>query len=745
MKNLLLPCLLCFTLTFIGQTSNDGEITSQTQTPERISVLWDASLNTGDRKVSEEIELLRSYIKGLASVNVVVSKFRNGVFDQKEFDCSGECTNLFEYLDKTQYNGASNYSGLIDQNASKSDLAIVFTDGMSVFEPLDSTLKIPVLVVNSRRNAAHQYLAEFSAATQGGYVDLSRLSKQEGLNVLNFVPNDSAEKTTLQQQDPLYYGVVYNEDKTPIQGALVRIKNSFTEVRTENNGRYKIAAKEGDVLEISALGMITKDTVLTRSKKTHIPLKADGELLDEVLVQQKKVTEEKVDEAFGNQKKAAVGYSLGQKFTSKDIQPYHTTLAQVLIRMPGVVVEGVDGINEKYVFRKTQNASFLNGGKTYPAIILDGLLIDQATQRVPFIDPLTIESITLLKSALSTVRYGQLAAYGAIVIELKDYDNGDAPVRQNTALVRGNDYDENPPLLENAFAALPKPNYLSVLERSTSFEEARTTYYKQLRNEKNNLEFYLRAASYFERWNAEFSLDILSNIAVVASQNVKALKVLAYRFEEQGALERARYVYEQLVNLRPQDVQSYRDLAQAYVATGEYELAATLYRQMLFNTIPNVDFEPVEDIVIHEFRNLIMKHKSRINYQGLPNSLLAIDFEIDIRLMLEWNHPGAEFDVQVVSPEKKYFSYSHTAFNNKELLQQEMDNGFFMKEFVVDEGEKGSWIVNIRHSGGHNDQVPLLLKYTQFKNYGTPKETRTVKVIQLDKFQDKVTLDLFVN
>ncbi len=257
-------------------------------TPEKIQLLWDTSLKLKDRGLQLELALLKSYIDALETVQVFVSKFNSSVYETKSFKCSEGCDALYDFLKASDYNGASNFSELLRKNNLNTDVALIFTDGITIFEPLDSELKIPVFTINSKKEAAHTYLSEFSEATKGSYVDLSEYSVEGALLFLTSFKEASNPLSTKNDVNELYYGVVYNEDKTPIQGAVVRIKNSFVEVQTESNGRYKIAAQAGDVLEISALGMLKKDTVLTETKRTHIPLVANGELLDEILLQQKK-------------------------------------------------------------------------------------------------------------------------------------------------------------------------------------------------------------------------------------------------------------------------------------------------------------------------------------------------------------------------------------------------------------------------------------------------------------------------
>jgi tetratricopeptide (TPR) repeat protein len=725
--------LFLFTSSFFVSAQNGGSTSAQTRpAPDKILLVWDTSIKLKGRDLQSEISLLKSYIDGLDGVQVTASKFNSNVYETKTFNCSGSCEALYNYVRTSDYNGASNFSELLRKNSPKAAIALVFTDGITIFEPLDSELKIPVFTINSKKDAAHTYLSEFSKATKGSYIDLSKQSVGEALLFLTTFKEATNTLDSNNDLDDLYYGVVYSDDKTPIQGAVVRIKNTFTEVETENNGRYKIVAKAGDVLEISALGMLKKDTVLTETKRTHIPLVADGELLDVVLLQQKKKEEEKRKTAFGEKSKGEVGY-LTQEITKSQISLADINAFEVIKRQPGI--EEYQGA---LYFTKA-----ISINRTPILIYVDGIPVD--ANILQSLDARLIENITQLKTLASTVRYGSLGVGGVLLITTSTDKEADVATNEDRALVKGNEYTETLPTLEWASASIPKSHYILALEKSGSFEEAKDIYYKQLKIEKNNIDYYLDAASYFERWNAAFSNTVLSNIAAIAPQNAKALKILAYTYEEKGEIEKARYVYEQLVNLRPQDIQSYRDLALIYTQTEAYDLAATLYRQMVYNTIPNVDFAPIQDIVFNEFRHLIKNHKSQINYKGLPNELLSLEFKLDLRIVLEWNHPATEFDVQIVSPDQKFFSYSHTAFNNKELLQSEIDEGFFMKEFIIEDGEKGSWLLNIRHNGQHSDNIPLLLKYTQYKNYGKSNETKVIKVVQLDKLQEKVTLDSFVN
>ena len=120
----------------------------------------------------------------------------------------------------------------------------------------------------------------------------------------------------------------------------------------------------------------------------------------------------------------------------------------------------------------------------------------------------------------------------------------------------------------------------------------------------------------------------------------------------------------------------------------------TWSKQMIFNLVPNVNFESIEPIIYNEFRYLIANHKRKIVYKDIPNEFLAINFKKDVRIVLEYTNPLAEFEVQFVSPDKRYYTWRHTYFDNK--------------------------------------------------NYGLPNETKQVKVVNLSRYNQKITLNKFL-
>lgn len=523
----------------------------------------------------------------------------------------------------------------------------------------------------------------------------------------------------------------------PIQGATVQVKNSFTEAVTDADGNFNIKASEGAVLVVSYFGMEPKEVLVPASKTLQITLETDAELLDEVLIEAKRKEQEKTEEtAYGKRNRKALGYSTSQVLTADQINQSYTSSFDVLRLLPGIAVSGLFP-NQAVVF--TKNLSITTA---LPAVVVDGAVYEQSILNA--ITPDEIEQVSLLKSANATLRYGQLGAGGAILITTKmaARNNLKEVEKPPSLLVEGNEYEESVITYESLPNTAP---YIVALQNATSFDAAKRIYEEQTANGNNNtVSYYASVSDYFLKWDKDFSFRVLSNIAREATNNPRALKTYAYKLEERDEMLKALNVYNRILALRPEQAQSYRDVAKASEAVGDYQTAFALYYQIIYNTIPKVDCTGIKDLAINEMLHLLAFHKNKVPYETLPNDFLATKLNEDIRIVLEWNTPAKDFETQFVSPDNKFFIWNHTKFTNKELLEQEATQGFAIKEQLVDEKSKGMWRVNIRYYDEDPENNPTFLKYTLYQNYGQPNETQEIKVFNLAKLTEKITVDTFL-
>ena len=523
-------------------------------------------------------------------------------------------------------------------------------------------------------------------------------------------------------------GVVMAEGE-PIQGATIRVKGSYKQVKTDADGKFSIDALSGDVLQIDYLTTIPAE--LTATPAMNIDLTVDGELLEQVELtsaEREFLSDRNIETAYGKKKFDRLGYRAAQ-ITADEISDGALTFEQALLRLPTVGVVNPTSIN-------------LSNGR---AIVIDDIVYgpDQVgpTGLNGLLDINNVYSITVIPGIVGSVRYGTLGRNGVIIVRTKTYaaaqgDYKPAP-KEKTALVTGNNYSEGLVLLDNQ----RDTDYIARLKQANSFEAAKALYEQQRSLADNyGIDFYFNASKYFEKWDMDYAAGIAREILNIAPKNPKALKTLAYRLEDMGDLEGAKTVYQRLALLNPNDAQSFRDLAYIYKETGEYTKSFALYKRILANQTEGVDFSGIQGVAEAELRHLILNHKDKVYYKDLPNSLLQADWKRDIRIVFEWNDPAAEFDLQFVDPSKKFFTYKHTKFDNLDKMQEEYTKGYCIEQFEIDDSVRGNWLINVESLSGDSSLNPVYLKYTIYTNYGKTNETKETGVVNLSSLDKKVTV-----
>ena len=403
-------------------------------------------------------------------------------------------------------------------------------------------------------------------------------------------------------------------------------------------------------------------------------------------------------------------------------------------KFPGVRVLGANtGFSGSDVIYQIRGGNQSIENDIPPAWVVNGVVTDQEPS---YIDVSQIENITVLKSTIATNKYGTIAAGGAFVITTKGLSGGTKAAAPKSALVTGNNY------VNDAIAAdLDEQEYITQLRPLPSIQEKFSAYRKMSRTQDLSLEFYSDMARYFQEIDLESADKVRSDLAYVARKNAKAMRTLAYLYEEAGDVKKTVLTYESILKLVPNEAQSYRDVANAYVSNGEYNKALEIYINTLGERVKGVDFTGIEKVLKTELSRLVQRYKDKIEFTRLPNEWLRADFKQDVRMLIEWTDATVPFEFQFVNPDKKFFKWNHTLEENRERLVDEQKQGFQIEEFIIDDAPQGDWLINVQYLGLEDDYVlPPFLKYTLYRNYGTPEESKEVRVIKLFRQTEKVTL-----
>lgn len=208
------------------------------------------------------------------------------------------------------------------------------------------------------------------------------------------------------------------------------------------------------------------------------------------------------------------------------------------------------------------------------------------------------------------------------------------------------------------------------------------------------------------------------------------LKAAAYLFEERGNIEKAEDIYTNILELRPGYAQSYRDLAGIRTIAGEKRKALGLYgryiRKSRIDTL-EVPLTGIDSIVSTEVNNLVFLDSVKATRKTDNKTLQTVYWPV--RILVEWNNSEAEFDLQFVNPENRFFIWSHTKEDNAERISEEKIKGYSSEQFLIDKSIAGEWKVNLKYFG-NKSYDPTYFKISVYNEYGMPTQSRRIEVFK---------------
>ncbi|NII83235.1 TonB-dependent receptor [Pedobacter sp. SG908] len=203
-------------------------------------------------------------------------------------------------------------------------------------------------------------------------------------------------------------GKVTSADGLPIPGAVVKVKGKTGGTGTSSEGKYTISAQDGDILQISSVGFVTKEVPVGQSATINISLAEDKQQLDEVVVV-----------GYGvQQKKLVTGATVQVKGETLQKQSTTNALQGLQGQTPGVQItstSGQPGENIKVTIRGLGTI-----GNASPLYVVDGVL----TGDITYLNSSDIESIDVLKDAASAAIYGSQAANGVVLVTTRQGKRG---------------------------------------------------------------------------------------------------------------------------------------------------------------------------------------------------------------------------------------------------------------------------------------------------------------------------------
>ena len=218
--------------------------------------------------------------------------------------------------------------------------------------------------------------------------------------------------------------IISGTDQAAVAGASVVLKGTRQGTSTDVNGQFSIAAKEGNILVISGVGIEMMELTVGKETVINIPVQVNSKNMQEVVVTALGVRREK----------RKLGYALQEVKGESLTTARETNVSNQLAgKVAGVTVvgssSGVGGSSRVSI--RGERSVDLN--KNQPLYVVDGVPISNSLtggsgrnnlevdfgNGAGFVNPDDIESLTVLKGPAASALYGSRAANGVIIIKTK--------------------------------------------------------------------------------------------------------------------------------------------------------------------------------------------------------------------------------------------------------------------------------------------------------------------------------------
>lgn len=756
--------------TYFSLTTLPRIIVEKKVLPRSLCLLWDASGSGAQRDVERELAVLDSYFRVIGSCSVELVAFSNTVLPSRQYSITnGKWDALEVALRDLPFDGGTQL-GALDMGKYRCDEFVLCTDGISNFGNADITLSsTPVLTLNSAQSAEHSYLRYIAQKTGGQYVNLVEQTDDEALygmthQTLSFVSAQFSEGGA----DELYPSM-----STPIHKAF----SIAGKLRTES---VILTLNFGFGNRIVS----TKDILISKAKHG-----ASTGVTPRIWAQQKLA---ELDMRYEHNKEqiTALGkeYSIVTRTTSllvldrlEDYVQYNIAPPESEPELRSQYLALVKEKKQQETLSEQQHldriATLFAQRKAWWNTVFDTTAPKPAKTKKELLQPRVFDTVgpSVSIEVREETTDGDVAASNAGTFSAAegrgDLSNPLLPAvppsggkgffktrggRLQEKRLRADGLNINRQLSDKATPEQagdamielktwdPQTPYMHAFRKATD-EELYAVYREQKRNYAGSPSFYLDAATYFaERKKPGLALRILSNIAEMELENHQLLRILGNKLLQMKHTGLAVSIFRDVLAMREEEPQSYRDLGLALAADNQAQKAVDMLYSLAKRQWDG-RFPEVELIALNEMNHVIAKAGARIDTHNIDPRLIAA-MPVDIRVVLSWDADNTDIDLWVTDPRGEKCFYSHRNTTIGGAMSHDLTGGYGPEEFLLRRAISGTYTIQANYYGDRQQRLagPTTLTLALYTNYGKADETRKEIILQLKNVRDVIDIGTLV-
>ena len=746
--------------------------------PGKIAVVWDTSLSGSKRNIEKEKELLKEYLKKVnnATVTFIPFNLEQGK-EQTVTVKNGDASALMELIDKVVYDGATRFNTLA-LGKIKADEILLFTDGINTYDRQNklNLPNIPVYIINSSAEYEPGLLKAWANKTYGSFINLTALDQNKALALLTNKPLRVIKYKVKNIKDVYpaigsevgesisISGILVSGDETqyceipdnePAKGIDLEVVLGYDPKHIVGSEKFTVKAggnnpavarlwamqkiqdleqdPQGNKKEILALGqeysIVTSDTSLlvleNASDYARYNITPPEELLEEYnsiiknrTNEESKAKKDAWDDAVNQAKEVKEWWNKEFKPVSvakKKYESLHDT-------------DGVfDSILPELELGEPSDFRISPREASADAPARNEAMADRAAR------PAIREAISLNAGAemsRSSASMSRAAADMAFDGALEEAVLADASAEPSSSANRG------PSIKVKSWD--PDTPYLKILKKSKD-AELYADYLKLKTGYEDQPSFYFDITDEFiRRGQKKEALIVLSNITEMKLDSVELLRIAANKLLQIEQYDYAIELFERITQLRDEDPQSFRDLALAYWAKGDYQKAFDLFYKVLETNWHRSN--QIKQIVFVELNNLL-NEKPKLKKKDLPKELV-FNMPVDIRIVMAWSTDNTDMDLHVIDPvgEECYYGNKLTAIGGR--YPHDFTQGFGPEEYMIKKAPEGKYTVRTNNFADHRQSIAgaTTVYLDIYTNYGRPNQKHERTFVRAENVKDNNTI-----
>ena len=220
----------------------------------------------------------------------------------------------------------------------------------------------------------------------------------------------------------------------------------------------------------------------------------------------------------------------------------------------------------------------------------------------------------------------------------------------------------------------------------------------------NSTAFFLDAADIlFDKQQPALAVRVLTNLAEMDLENRHILRILGYRLLQARAAALAIPVFRKVLELSPEEPQSYRDLGLALAADRQYQPAIdTLYEVVVKPW--HGRFPDVEIITLAELNAVIATSGATLDLSRIDPRLVK-NLPLDLRVVLTWDADNTDIDLWVTDPNGEKAFYGHRLTYQGGRMSLDFTGGYGPEEFSLKRAKPGKYKVEAQYYGDRRQAV----------------------------------------